>query len=55
MIGGYFVVYPHWTKEGVVYKSLEKQECNHEYLPDGGKYSPQWQMKCIHCGKVIND
>lgn len=34
---------------------VEKEECNHEYLPDGGKYSPQWQMKCIHCGKVIND
>lgn len=33
----------------------EEQNCDHEYLPDGGKYSSQWQMKCIHCGKIINE
>ncbi len=25
-------------------------KCDHEYLPSGGKWSPQSQMTCINCG-----
>lgn len=41
----------HLRQEDV--KTDPKRDCDHYYLPYGGSYSPQGQMKCQDCGKVI--